>query len=511
MPAGLWERFAAIAAEHPGKPALVLGETSVDLATLVSATEQVAAWLTSRGLGQGDILAIQLPKRRETYALWLACVRQGIIHAFMDPRIPANRQQSIIERLRPKLLVTPLVVDNPHGEVLRLPDERSGADWLASLSMGVAPSPAACGLLDPAYVMFTSGSTGEPKGAVIPRCGVQSLMDWVRTGVCNPQTQRFSNINPLHFDNAVFDLYGGLLNGATLVPVETTAIANPAHWVKRLREGKATVVFAVPTLFQTLDRLKLLRPDLLPDVRTFLFGGEGFPAGNLAEFHGRFRDHARLINVYGPTETSCICSSIPIDEEALAAAGSSFPSIGRMHPGFVHAILDENGRPVPGNTPGELWIGGANVGLGYYNNPEETARRFRQDPRQAGFRSIWYRTGDLVREDGDGLLWFSGRVDNQVKIRGHRIELEEIDLAIEQIAGVKRAVAVAVPGDDGPEIRALFFAVSPIAAEDVAAHCRARLPVYMQPMVIRQVEALPENANGKTDRKAVAALLRGTP
>jgi D-alanine--poly(phosphoribitol) ligase subunit 1 len=238
-----------------------------------------------------------------------------------------------------------------------------------------------------------------------------------------------------------------------------------------------------------------------------VFGGEGFSIDTLREFHADFRSHARLVNVYGPTETSCICSSLEIDDAAISEAGSSFPSIGRMHPGFDHAILGVDGAPVaPGDT-GELWIGGAHVGLGYFNDPEQTEAKFRQDPRQALYRSIWYRTGDLVHQDGRGLLWFGGRVDNQVKIRGHRIELEELDLAVEAVAGVRRAISVAVPGDNGQELRVAFTAASPISIEAILLHCRGRLPTYMQPALIRQVEALPQNANGKVDRRAAVSLL----
>jgi D-alanine--poly(phosphoribitol) ligase subunit 1 len=334
-------------------------------------------------------------------------------------------------------------------------------------------------------------------------------MRWVRESVCDPQAERFSNINPLHFDNAVYDLYGGLLNGATLVPVETSTQPNPARWVRTLREGRASMIFAVPTLFQTLAQLNLLKPELLPDARIFMFGGEGFSVGALKDFYDSFRNQARLINVYGPTETSCICSSLEIDDAALTEAASSFPSIGRMHRDFDHAVLDPEGKSLAIGETGELWIGGTNVGLGYFNDPGQTEAKFRQDPRQSRFRSIWYRTGDLVREDDRGLLWFGGRVDNQVKIRGHRIELEELDLAVEAMAGVRRAISVAIEGGNGPELRVAFVADGPVATEAVHIHCRKRLPPYMQPAMIRQVEALPQNANGKVDRKAAASLLTG--
>jgi D-alanine--poly(phosphoribitol) ligase subunit 1 len=511
-PGHLWEAFDRVTDERPDSPALVLADAVDSFSGLREIARRAAAWLEARGLDRGDIVAIQLPKRRETYALWLACLYRGCPYVFMDPRNPPLRNSSILARIQPRLLATTGTTVNPYGSTLRIATAEEGGRWLdGHPPSSSAPPPANPHGLDPAYIMFTSGSTGEPKGAVIPHQGVLSLMRWAHSQVARPQDARFSNINPLHFDNAVFDLYGGLVNGAALVPVETSLLANPAQWVRRLREGRATVVFAVPTLFQTLDRLRLLTPEKLPDVRVFIFGGEGFPPGPLADFHARFKDQARLLNVYGPTETSCICSSLEIDEPALAAAGTGFPSLGRMHRDFDHMILDENDEPVAQGKAGELWIGGANVGLGYYKSSDETSGHFRQDPRQSAYRSIWYRTGDLVREDESRLLWFVGRVDNQVKIRGHRIELEEIDLAIEAIEGIKRAITVVIAGDDGAELRVAFSAERAVPLDEVRDHCADCLPPYMQPARLTQVDTLPQNANGKIDRKAIARLLQDAP
>jgi D-alanine--poly(phosphoribitol) ligase subunit 1 len=505
----LWEAFEAVATIHAAREALYFSDGSVTFAELTKQVERVARWLDDQGIRKGVIVAIQLPKRRDTYAIWLGCLRQGAIHVFMDPRNPPIRNQQIFARLGPKLFFTTTEQISPSGKTIQLVDARAGDDWIGALSSAEPPRPAPVHGLDPVYIMFTSGSTGQPKGAVIPHQGVVSLMQWVRDSVCDPVVSRFSNINPLHFDNAVYDLYGGLANGATLVPVETTAQTNPARWVRTMRDGRASMIFAVPTLFQTLSQLNLLKHHLLPDARIFMFGGEGFSVDTLRDFHVEFRECAKLINVYGPTETSCICSSLEIDDAAIAEAGSSFPSIGRMHPGFDHAILDDEERSVATGKIGELWIGGANVGLGYFNDAEQTEAKFRQDPRQDRYRSIWYRTGDLVRKDDRGLLWFAGRVDNQVKIRGHRIELEEIDLAVEAMAGVRRAISVAVPGDNGQELRVAFTAAKWISIDAIRVHCRERLPPYMQPTLIRQVETLPQNANGKVDRRAATSLLSG--
>lgn len=464
-----------------------------------------AQWLVKQGVSRGDVVALQLPKRRATYTIWLACIRQGFVYVFLDPRNPAARTDAILRRVKPALLVTTSGGGNPFGRAL--PDtELERVLTSATGDAAVLPAAPLHGL-SPAYIMFTSGSTGEPKGAVIPHQGILSLMKWVHDWIDEPQRERFANVNPLHFDNSVFDLYCGLLNGAALVPVETGELPNPLAWVKALRRGRASVVFAVPTLFTTLDRLRLLTRESLPDVRTFLFGGEGFPIDALRRFHGAFAGAARLINVYGPTETSCICSSIEIDDDALLAAGGGFASLGRLHEGFVHRILDDQRRPVGAGQVGELWLGGANVGLGYFDNPEETAQRFHQDPLERRYRSVWYRTGDLVREDDAGLLWFHGRADNQVKIRGHRIELEEIDLALERFPNVVRAVAVAAASADGLEIRAAFCAREPVDPADIQAHCLASLPSYMQPARVVQLDDLPLNANGKVDRRAARQLL----
>lgn len=508
---GLWHAFEEIVLRHPEREALWFGDESTSFRQLSQLACRVAGWMHGAGIRRGDIVAIQLPKMRETYAIWLACLRQGVPYVFVDPRNPATRTRQIVARLSPRLLVTTTDQSNASGLTIRLHGAGAAAAWLNALPTSAPPEAARIHGLDPAYIMFTSGSTGEPKGAVIPHQGALSLMRWVRDSVCDPATNRFANINPLHFDNSVYDLYGGLLNGATLVPVETGLQPNPARWVRALREGKASMIFAVPTLFQTLGQLNLLKPDLLPDARVFMFGGEGFSIDALRAFHRAFRSHARLINVYGPTETSCICSSIEIDEQALAEAGSGFASIGRMHADFSHVVLRDDGGPAAMNEVGELWIGGGNVGLGYYNNPEQTELKFRQDPTQSTYRSIWYRTGDLVREDERGLLWFGGRVDNQVKVRGHRIELEEIDLAVEAFAGVGRAICVSMPGANGNELRVAFVATTTIDGEALRAHCRARLPVYMQPAMLRQLDSLPQNANGKVDRKAVAVLLASDP
>jgi len=507
--ANLWNTFAARADANPSAPAIILSNGVTSFGELHTLALRYAAALAARGVGRGDVVALQLPKRQATYALLLACLRLGAPYVFLDPKNPLERSLRIIERVRPAILFTAgKISNNSHGRTVQL----SGDDdtWL-DLSEASVPSrwPDITGT-DPAYIMFTSGSTGEPKGAVIPHQGVLSLIEWARNALGAAPGERFTNINPLHFDNSVFDIYCGLLNGAALVPIETGEFVNPANWTKTARMAEASIMFAVPTLFLILDQLGLLTPASLPCVQKFIFGGEGYPIGKLRDFRARFTGQVKLINVYGPTETSCICSSIEILEEHLGASDKEFPPLGRMHDNFSYTILDNEQRSVGRGGVGELWIGGPCVGLGYYANDEETAARFCQDPRQNQYRSVYYRSGDLVREDDEQRLWFHGRVDNQVKIRGHRIELEEIDLAVQSIQGVRRAVAVARIGPEGDELAVAFTADRTIAADEVHTLCKEKLPNYMQPSAIIQFSELPRNANGKVDRRAIKALLEKT-
>jgi D-alanine--poly(phosphoribitol) ligase subunit 1 len=503
----LWRRFADVSSEQPSAAALLLGPDAVSFADLALLAERFAARLHEQGLRRGDVVALQLPKSKEAYALLLACLRQGIPYVFVDPKNPSERTASILARLTPRLFFSTVETKNPHGEAVHAAGDWNER-WLCAGAGHSAPPPEPVSGTHPAYIMFTSGSTGEPKGAVIPHQGISSLMRWGRSLMPDIRAQRFTAINPLHFDNSVFDTYCGLLNGATLIPIETGEVTNPAAWTKAIRRAEASVMFAVPTLFLILDSVGLLTPEALPTVRLFSFGGEGFPVERLKEFHDRFAGHARLLNVYGPTETSCICSSHEIDAKALDLSGSKFPSLGRMHEDFEHLILDGAQAPAAPGTAGELWIGGPCVGLGYYRNPEETEARFRQGPLQNAYRSIWYRTGDLVMEDGDGLLWFRGRADNQVKVRGHRIELEEIDLAVQSVPGVSRAVSVVVTGAETDELHVVYVADREISTEEISQRCKERLPAYMRPHHVWQREALPLNANGKVDRRAIRASLQ---
>jgi D-alanine--poly(phosphoribitol) ligase subunit 1 len=504
-------KFQQVAASSPMAAAVLCEGQCCDFQTLNGLANRFARWLAARGVSQGRVVCLELPKIIEAYALAMACIKIGAPYAFLDSAAPVERARLMIERCRPSMIVS---IRDGVGNRVVIGDEDRREDLRKEVSAfedNDLPETGRITGADPAYVMFTSGSTGEPKGVVIPHQGVLHLVDWAAHDLGIGPEDRLTNVNPIYFDNSVFDIYAGLLNGAAIVALDALKGRPPAELIAEITRNRCTFFFAVPTLFMHLDSMRLLTPEKLPSVNRFMFGGEGFPIPRLRRFHEAFAGKARLINCYGPTETSCICSGLEITRSALDTAEGLAP-LGRLNPGFSHRILDDELKPVVAGNVGELWLGGPCVGLGYLNNPEETAKRFRQDPLIDGYRAIFYRTGDLVALDQQtGLLRFRGRADNQVKLRGYRVELEEIDHALASIPGVKQALAVVLRDVGGSSRLVAAYSGSKLSDADLLARCNERLPSYMVPGRFMWLENLPTNANGKADRRAVAALLGQTP
>jgi D-alanine--poly(phosphoribitol) ligase subunit 1 len=500
-------RFEAVADAFPTAPALICHDKTHDYASLNGLSNRFARWLLSKGVIPGRVVCIELPKSLECYVVALACIKIGAPYAFLDFAGPVDRAEKMLARCRPVLIVS-----QRQGEgqrlVLGTAEARQAlVDEVMLLDDGPLPHTAAISGTDPAYVMFTSGSTGEPKGAVIPHQGVLNLANWAADFLGVGPGERLTNVNPIYFDNSVFDLYGSLLNGAAVVSLDFQGGNSPAALARKITEQDCTLFFAVPTMFLYLDTMRLLDPVRLPKVRLFMFGGEGFPIAKLRRFNQAFGGKVRLVNVYGPTETSCICSGVDIDETILAS-DEGLPPLGHLNANFTYRILDEEGAPVPPDGVGELWLGGPCVGLGYLNNPEETARRFRQDPLIEGYRAILYRSGDLVQEcPKTGVLRFRGRADNQVKLRGYRIELEEIDHVLASFAGIDRALSVVVREANGLEKLVVAYAGAAEDRGELIRQCHSRLPGYMIPDHFVKLADIPLNANGKADRRAVAAMI----
>jgi D-alanine--poly(phosphoribitol) ligase subunit 1 len=495
----LGRAFAEIAARHHARPALrYAGKPDVTYSELADRAAAMAAWLRSEGVVRGSLVALQNAKTPDGYAAILACLSLGAAYAHLDPENPPERLLRILGVCRPVLVLcdgaaVPAVAGAAAAcglRVLTPADRPSGREKLMLAESEVTGS-------EPAYVMFTSGSTGIPKGVAIAHSSVLNFIRWSQTIFGIGPLDVMAGANPIYFDNSVFDVYAALFSGACLVPLTTAEAADARQAVCRVDEAGCTIWFSVPSLLIFLMTMKALRRDAFATVRCIIFGGEGYPRTELAKLHAMFGERCRLFNVYGPTEGTCICSAHPI-EAADLAGDSGLPPLGRIAPNFGWHLLDGDTPVTPGDV-GELCLTGPQVALGYYNDLERSAAVFVRDPLNAAVPQAMYRTGDLLREQ-DGMLWFVGRKDNQIKHMGYRIELEEIEAAINRLDYVIQAAVVYRRVRDG-----FGHIIAHVAAPDLdearlRADLRSVLPAYMMPNRIIVVSDLPKNANGKIDR-----------
>ena len=498
--------FGAVVEEQPTAPALLWEPGRCTTYAQLDRLSNRFAWvLLEHGVHKRDTVALCLEKGPAAYAAILACLKIGAIYFAMDPANPPARLRSIADQCQPALAfvgasVPPGIFD---GQTVAVSETEEEPACVAGRADGPARLPWEIDGSDPAYIMFTSGSTGVPKGVTISQANLIHFIRWARWEFGVGPGDVLTGLNPLFFDNSVFDFYASLCTGAALVPFGSATMRDPEKILSRTAELGCTVYFSVPSLLVYLQRLKLVGPGSFPSLRTIVFGGEGYPKPMLARLYEALGESVELCNVYGPTECTCICSVHRIRQADLADL-SGYPPLGRLTPHFSGVIVGETAREVAPGETGELHLGGPCVGLGYYRAPELTAAAFIQNPTHQAFLDRVYKTGDLVRFDpGDGYLHFVGRTDTQIKHQGYRIELGEIEHALTSIDGVGEAAAVYALIDGVGRLMALVGADSDLSAARIKRSLAESLPKYMIPDRIAVVTTLPKNANGKIDRRQI--------
>ncbi|WP_435017394.1 amino acid adenylation domain-containing protein [Tundrisphaera sp. TA3] len=503
---------------RPDHPAVVDERgRGLTYAELHHAADRLATRLARWGVGRGDRVGLFLPKSPEAVAAIHGILRAGAAYVPVDPTSPAARGAGILADAGVKAVIVDsgsapaLLAAWPTGlgPVPRLitlgeatPCPAREATWEEVL-VDDAPSPLVPARVadDPAYLLYTSGSTGQPKGVVLSHANAFAFLDWCETAFELNERDRFASHAPFHFDLSTFDLFASCRHAATLVLIGEALGKDPARLGGFLAEARVDVWYSAPSILALLAEHGGIDREGFPAPRLVLFAGEVFPIGPLRQLRSAW-PAARMWNLYGPTETN-VCTAFRIPDVIPADRDEAFP-IGTACPPALTRVVDERGRDVAHGVVGELVVAGAGVMMGYFGRPDLTARAFFLDDLGA-----WYRTGDLVSDDGTGCYRFHGRRDRMVKKRGYRIELGEIEAALYRNDGIDRAAVIArMDAADGLSLVA-FIAMKPgHKASQIAVkrHCSQILPGYMVPDVIQFMNGLPTTSTDKVDYQGLKQL-----
>jgi amino acid adenylation domain-containing protein len=484
------------------------GERCVRYGELAAIVDRVAGGLRAAGVTQSSRVCLLLPKSAEAIAAILGVLKIGAIYVPLDGASPPARLGLMVAGCAPGWLLTTrslrslasacideagdrivglLELDDRH-EVHPIHDgpvpEEVGADPLSGEAL--------------AYILFTSGSTGTPKGVPIPHRNVVEYAGWANSHFGVRPGERIVSQAPLHFDMSVWDIFGTLAAGATLVLVPSEASLTPLLTVQFMRESRIQQWYSVPSILTAMAARDVLEPIDLPDMKRVIWGGDSFPVPALRYWMQRV-PHAQFVNVYGPTEATINCTYFMVPRDWLTDRDQV--PIGMPIPGRRLMIRDEEDRRLGTDRAGALYVGGSGLSPGYWNDPEKTHAAFRSFSDDPGGR--WYKTGDLAHVDEAGIFHFHGRADRQIKSRGYRIELDEVAVALARIEGIEQCAVIATPigGFEGWQICAAYVSIEdvPMLVADLKSKLGSILPRYMIPRRWAQLTALPTNANGKVD------------
>jgi amino acid adenylation domain-containing protein len=510
----LLQDFAARAAERtPDAAALVMEDERLSFAEVVDLSGRLAAQMVDAGVEPGDRVGLLVPKRPLAIVAMHAVLEAGGIYVPLDAESPPARLARIVESAEPRLILSvpeaaerldslaveatlpPVwsVEETIEGERVR--SEMARRDWdVEATAPGIRVRPE-----DPAHLLFTSGSTGLPKGVVITHSMVTAFVDWAVGYFGTKAGERISGHPPLHFDLSTFDIYGTFSAGAELHLVPPSMSVDPRSLAKLIRESELTQWFSVPSVLTYMAKFEAVEQDDFPRLKRLLWCGEVLPTPVLAEWMRRL-PHVTFTNLYGPTEATIASSyytmaGVPEDESVPVPIGVACG-------GEELLVLDDSMAEMPVEEIGDLYIGGVGLSPGYWRDKEKTGAAFVRDPRDVSGETRIYKTGDLARLGEDGQFHFLGRADSQIKSRGYRIELGEIESALNPIEGIRECAVVGVEaaGFEGISICAAYVTDSDLEPPGLRKQLTEALPSYMLPARWLRLEALPKNQNGKIDR-----------
>ncbi|MCC6830681.1 MAG: AMP-binding protein [Thermoleophilia bacterium] len=522
--AGLAAGFLRSAQHTPQRPAVQVGGQEIAYGVLLQFAAAVAATLQQHGESAAGLTAVFAARSLSAYGGILGALLRGTGYVPLNPAFPAGRTREMLLRSRSREIVVdaaaaPLLPevlhDAPPGMLVVLPEDGPEDELRAALPGHRVLGPGdlthadawAPRDVDPwgiAYLLFTSGSTGVPKGVVVAHRNVRAFLDVVVPRWEIDPGDRLSQMFDLTFDVSVADMFMAWEAGACVCCPSAAQVRKPGRYI---RDSRLSVWYSVPSVAMFMRRFGELGPGRYPGLRLSVFAGEALPE-RVALDWARAAPNGILENTYGPTETTIVVTGHRWSASPGREPVNGIVPIGTEFPGSTAFVADQDLMEVPPGEAGELLVAGPQVALGYWDDPEATARGFVVPP---GRTERHYRTGDRVRRpDGHGPMAFLGRLDGQVQVLGHRVELGEVEAAIRRLTGTDEVVALGWPPTDAGVGGIVCF----VAARDLDVPALRRaaadvLPDYMVPRDVRCVDALPLNANGKFDRPALLGLLEG--
>ena len=479
--------------QKPDKVAFTNGEVGLTFQEVSDQSRSIGSFLHRAGFYKQPVVVF-MQKQPRTLAAFFGAIYSGNYYVPLDEEMPRHRIELIFRTLQPGALICDETTEqmarelNYNGTIYRYEDMAFGAidhTSLADIREHQIDT-------DPIYIVFTSGSTGVPKGVMACHRSVLDYIEHLCDVLKFNEDTVFGNQTPLYFDACLKEIIPTLKYGATTILIPKQLFMFPMKLVEFLNAHKINTLCWVVSALTMISAFRTFEKVIPEHLHTIAFASEVFPIKQFNLWRAAL-PNARFINLYGPTETTGICCYYEVDREF--GLDESMP-IGRPFRNTEIILLDENDQIPPQGQQGEICVRGTRLTLGYYCNPEKTSEAFVQNPLNKLYPELIYRTGDLGKYNERGELTFSGRKDFQIKHMGHRIELGEIEVIVNMHEGVSTACCIF----DAVKKKIVLYYVGKLSTGDMAAYIKEKLPRYMVPNVIRQLDAMPFTPNGKINR-----------
>ncbi|WP_332606556.1 amino acid adenylation domain-containing protein [Bacillus spizizenii] len=478
--------------QRPDYEAVIFGNERCTYRQLNERANQLARTLRTKGVQADQFVAIICPHRIELIVGILAVLKAGGAYVPIDPEYPEDRIQYMLKDSEAKIVLTQLDLHKHltlDADVVLLDEESSYHEDRSNLEP-------ICGANDLAYMIYTSGSTGNPKGVLIEHRGLANYIGWAKEVYVNDEKTNFPLYSSVSFDLTVTSIFTPLITGNTIIVYDGEDKSAVLSTI--MQDPRIDIIKLTPAHLHVLKEMNIAEGTT---IRKMIVGGENLSTRLAQSISEQFKGQLDIFNEYGPTEAVVGCMIYRYDAERDRR---EFVPIGTPAANTSIYVLDASMNLVPIGVPGEMYISGAGVARGYWNRPELTAEKFVHNPFAPG--TIMYKTGDLANRLRDGNLIYLGRIDEQVKIRGHRIELGEVEAAMHKVEAIQKAVVIAREEEDGlQQLCAYYVSNKPITIAEIREQLSQELPDYMIPSHYVQLEQLPLTSNGKINRKALPA------